>query len=307
MIGSFITISKRVFFFLAVNFVIIITLSFVLSMGMQYFGIKLEGFNFLLILYSIIGMGGALFSLWSSKWQAIKFMGVRIVSEQENNSDIRTMVQRVHHLARKAGLPKMPEVGVYDNQEVNAFATGPSKKNSLVAVSTGLLKHMNETEVEGVLAHEISHIANGDMVTMTLIQGVVNVLVYLIAHLIASIVSSAMSRGRSNFFLHWMLRSLFVSLLYIPASMIVCFFSRWREYRADHGGASLAGRAKMIAALQSLAQISQHGVPQQEKQKSQYNYLKINSTKQQVSWWIRLFATHPPIQSRIKRLQRTII
>lgn len=301
------TVSKRVFFFLIVNLVIIITLNFVLAIGMQYFGIKIEGFQYLLVLYSIIGVGGALFSLWTSKWQAIKFMGVRIVSERESDPGTRAMVQRVHHLSRKAGLPKMPEVGIYNNQEVNAFATGPSKKNSLVAVSTGLLNHMNETEVEGVLAHEISHINNGDMVTMTLIQGVVNVMVYLIAHLIASFVSSAISRDRNNFFLHWILRDLFAALLYIPASMVVCFFSRWREYRADHGGASLAGRGKMIAALQSLAQINPNNFSQQEQQKSQFNYLKINNAKQQVSIWIRLFATHPPIQSRIKRLQSTII
>ena len=296
---------KRAFLFLAVNLVIMITLNLMLSIGMLYFGFQLEEFHLLLIAYSAMGMGGAFFALWTSKWQAKTFMGVKIISQRENDSTLQNMVQKIHHLSRKAGLTTMPEVGTYKSPEINAFATGSSKNNSLVAVSTALLHHMNDTEVEGVLAHEISHIVNGDMVTMTLIQGVVNVMVYLIAHLIASAVSATMSRGeRNNWFMHWMLRSFFVMILYIPASMLVCWFSRWREYRADYGGAKLAGREKMVAALQALSQLSSQ-TPQTtaHSQRSQFNYLKI-SNHRQPSLWLRLFSTHPPIQNRIQRLQR---
>ncbi len=293
--------SKRILFFFGTNFLVVSSLFLVASFLMDRFQIEVEGFTFYLIFYTLIGMGGALISLWSSKWMAIRGMGIQIISENSSNSRERELVQKVNHLSVKARLPVKPTVGIYKSNEVNAFATGPSKKNSLVAVSTGLLNHMNEHETEGVLAHEVAHIANGDMVTMSLIQGVVNVMVFLIADLLAQIVvKKILNRGR-NWFIEYMIRQVFVTLLYIPGSMLVCFFSRWREYRADHGGARFAGRDKMISALRSLSQITQ----MRSHNKKEYSYLMINN-KSSKSLMRRLFSTHPPIEDRIKRLQSSL-
>ncbi len=266
---------------------------------MHYFQIELEGWTFYLVAYTIIGMGGALIQLWMSKWLAIQFMRVRLLEKNSSNNQEKELIRKVHNLSIKAGLPAHPAVGIYESPEVNAFATGPSKKKSLVAVSTGLLNKMNEQEVEGVLAHEVSHIANGDMVTMCLIQGVVNVLVFLIAHLLAKMAVNALFRGRENWFVEYIIRQIFAMILFIPGSMLVCFFSRWREYRADSGGANLAGRDKMVSALQALSQITQ---PPQSQEKQQYNYLMINN-KSTTSLMTRLFSTHPPLPDRIKKLQ----
>ena len=299
---SIATWSKRTFFFIGTNILVTSTLFFVGSFLMAHFEIELEGFSIYVILYSIIGMGGSFVSLWMSKWLAIRSMKIQMVSERTSDPKLRDLVQKVHHLSSKAGLTVKPAVGIYESAEVNAFATGPSKKNSLVAVSTGLLNHMNEHEIEGVLAHEVAHIANGDMVTMSLIQGVVNVMVYLIAHLLAQVVTSYILRDRRNWFIEYMVRQVFASLLYIPGSMLVCFFSRWREFRADKGGADFAGRDKMLSALQSLSQITQ----MHSQKKSEYNYLMINNASKQ-SLMLRLFSTHPPIEARMRRLQRGVL
>ena len=290
--------SKRIFFFTATNILVCGSLFLVASFLMNYFQVEIQGFYLYLIFYTIIGMGGAFVSLWMSKWQAIHFMKVQLISENHSDPKLRDMVQKVHYLSSKAGLPKKPEVGIYESEEINAFATGSSKKNSLVAVSTGLLNHMNEQETEGVLAHEVAHIANGDMVTMCLIQGMVNVMVYLVAHLLAQVVVNAVFKGRRNWFIEYMIRQVFASLLFIPGSMLTCFFSRYREYRADQGGARFAGKDKMLSALQSLSQI--HLAQPQEKQ--EYSYLMINN-KSSRSLMMKLFSTHPPIEDRIKRVQ----
>ena len=292
------TWSKRLFFFLATNFLVVSTLYFVAFFLMNYFQIEFEGFTVILIFYTVIGMTGAMISLWTSKWQALRLMGVKLISENSSDPTLRDLVQKVHHLSVKAGLPVKPEVGIYESADVNAFATGPSKKNSLVAVSTGLLNHMNEHETEGVLAHEVAHIANGDMVTMSLIQGVVNVMVYLIAHLLAQMVVNTLLKGRRNWFIEYMIRQVFATLLYIPGSMLVCFFSRYREYRADQGGARFAGRDKMISALHSLSKINLS----QSQKKQKYSYMMINNNSSR-SLLVRLFSTHPPLPDRIKRLQ----
>ena len=288
--------SKRIFFFLATNFLIVMALAFVANVAIAYFGIQVQGLLFYLILYSIIGMGASFASLWMSKWQAMKAMGVQLVSNKDPH--YKDLVEKVHYLSKKAGLPTMPEVGVYESSEVNAFATGPSKSNSLVAVSTGLLNAMDAPAVEGVLGHEVAHIANGDMVTMSLIQGLVNVMVYMIAHILAQLVVNHFLRGRRSWFIEYMIRSVFATLLFIPGSMLTCFFSRWREYRADQGGALFAGREKMLSALQALSQIHHP-----RAQKTDYSYLMINNTSSP-SLARRLFSTHPPIQDRIRRLKR---
>ncbi len=293
------TWGKRIFFFLFTNFLIVSTLYFAMTILMNYFQIELQGFTFYLVFYTIIGMGGAFVNLWMSKWLAIQFMGVRLLEEKNFNEQERELVRRVHNLAIKAGLPAKPAVGIYESDEVNAFATGPSKKRSLVAVSSGLLNQMNDQEVEGVLAHEVSHIANGDMVTMCLIQGLVNVMVFLIARLLAKVVVNAVLRDRENWFMEYIVCQIFALILFIPGSMLVCFFSRWREYRADHGGAQLAGRDKMVSALTALSQISQAGRSQGKKQ---YSYLMINNNSR-TSLMAKLFSTHPPLPDRIKRLK----
>ena len=187
---------KRTFFFLVTNFLIVITLSLVVSVVFPYLGLPMEGMNFLLIIYSLIGMGGAFINLWMSKFLVVRAMGVKVLPPQ--GTPHQELIQKVHFLSKKAGLARMPEVGIYDSPDVNAFATGPSRNNSLVAVSSGLLRQMNDQETEGVLAHEVAHIANGDMVTMTLIMGVVNTMVMIIAHLLASMVAQALSRGRQG-------------------------------------------------------------------------------------------------------------
>ncbi len=300
---------KRTVFFLATNFIITATLFIVANLVMNHFQIEVQGLNFYIIFYSIIGMGGSFISLWMSKSLAIRAMGVKLIdNKQPISQEYLHLVEKVHFLANKAGLPVKPDVGIYDSPDVNAFATGPSKKNSLVAVSTGLLQHMNSEEVEGVLAHEVAHIANGDMVTMCLIQGVVNTMVYIIADVLTNMIIAAM-KVRRSFFMYIIIRQIVASLLYIPGSMLVCFFSRWREFRADYGGAKFAGKGKMTAALRSLAQISQNNAllaRQEPKQSTKYNYLKINSNKKS-SLISRLFSTHPPIETRIRRLQYSVL
>ena len=285
------------FFFLAINLAIVLVASVVANFAVAYFGIQVDSLGFWLVFYSIFGMGGAFVSLWMSKSLALRFMGVKIVSEKDPNYN--NLVQKVHLFSRKAGLPAHPEVGIYESSEVNAFATGPSKQNSLVAVSTGLLNSMDEQQTDGVLAHEVAHIANGDMVTMTLIQGMVNVMVFMIAHILTQMIVNTLLRGRSSWWIDAMIRNFVATLLFIPASTITCFFSRWREYRADKGGAQFAGREKMLSALQALSQIHHP-----RSKKTSLSYLMINNASS-TSFLTRLFSTHPPIQDRIKRLSRS--
>jgi heat shock protein HtpX len=202
----------------------------------------------------------------------------------------------VANLAQQARLPATPEVGIYDSPEVNAFATGPTKRRSLVAVSTGLLNRMDPDAIEGVLGHEITHIANGDMVTMTLLQGLINTMVLIAARIIASVVASNVEeRSRSGVrILTFYLLQFVLSLL---GSMVVCYFSRWREFRADAGGARLAGRERMLHGLKSLRQV--YGVVDDNQQALATLKISGHSTKSLAA----LFATHPPLEERIRRLE----
>jgi heat shock protein HtpX len=204
-------------------------------------------------------------------------------------------------MARKAGLSKMPEVGYYEAPEVNAFATGPSKNNSLVAVSTGLMNRMNRDQVEAVLGHEIAHVANGDMVTMTLIQGVMNTLVLFASRILASVAASAMRgdrEGGGSWFVEFGLYMFFQSVLGILGAIVTNSFSRWREYRADAGGARLAGKERMISALRAL-QGTEELVDQDHKA---FASLKISGNPGRLA---KLFSTHPPLEDRIARLQQS--
>ena len=288
---------KRMFLFLFLNLLIIVTASVVAMVLMNFFEIKGE-MTFYMILYAGIGFIGAFISLAFSRSFAKKFMGVKVIDPHTENSQERELLDMVYRLASQARLPKTPEVGIYEKPEINAFATGPSKKRSLVAVSRGLLNSMSKDEMEGVLGHEISHIANGDMVTMTLLQGLINTMVLIAARLIAKIITSQ-QRHRS----FWMEYLIFIGLqiaFSVLGSIVLCYFSRKREYRADKGGAKLAGSQNMILALKAI----QRGMSSQPQpatnNKESYSYLQISNSKKRKNW----FSTHPPLEDRIAKLER---
>ncbi|MFW7378344.1 MAG: protease HtpX [Oligoflexus sp.] len=294
---------KRIFFFALVNIGVIVTVSIVMSLlGIQPY-LTQAGLNYesLLIFCLIWGMAGSFISLLISKKMAKWMMGVQII-DPNTGGEYGELVRTVHRLAKGAGLEKMPEVGVYPGQELNAFATGPSKNNSLVAVSQGLLRNMTRDEVEGVLGHEVAHIANGDMVTMTLIQGVVNAFVMFFARIAAYAVQQFLrgdeEEGQGVGGLAYMFTVIVFEILFgLLGAMVTAWFSRHREFRADAGGARLAGRPKMEAALQRLR--SATGVVQDDGMAVQT--LKISGKP---SKFVSLFSTHPPLELRIERLRQ---
>lgn len=295
---------KRLSLFLITNMAVILAVSLIINLlGVEPY-LTANGINYqsLLIMCGVWGMVGSFISLAISKWSAKRMMGVQIINPQMGGEHA-AFINTVHRLAKAADLPKMPEVGIYNSPEVNAFATGPSKSNSLVAVSTGLLNNMREDELEGVLAHEVAHIANGDMVTMTLIQGVVNAFVMFFAHIAVMAIDNLMS-GDDNegeglgFFTRYMLINLFTMVFGLLAMPVIGFFSRYREYKADSGGAHLAGRDKMINALKRLQQQHEQGVF--EKADSNINAMKISSKSNGL---MALMSTHPPLSDRIKALE----
>jgi heat shock protein HtpX len=281
---------KRTILFLVTNFAVVITFSIIL----RFLGIRPGGGLEGLAIFSLVwGMGGAFLSLQMSRWIAKRAVGAQLVDGRTGNRELDWLYATVERLTRQANLP-MPEVAVYDSGEVNAFATGPSKSRSLVAVSTGLLRSMRPDEVEGVLAHEVAHIANGDMVTMTLLQGVVNAFVIFLARVVAGALRGNDSRG-GNYLVVLVLEI----GLGILGSMITAWFSRQREFRADHGGATLAGREKMLAALRRLVSYQQAVDTSQEALAT----LKINGAR----GWMLFFSTHPPLEVRIAALERQAV
>jgi heat shock protein HtpX len=286
---------KRIFLFVATNLAIMITLSIVLGLLGVTGYLTVDGLNYTaLMVFSLFwGFGGALISLAISRWMAKTAMGVQLVDGRTGQAELDWLYDTVAQLARKANLP-MPEVGIYDSPEVNAFATGPSKKRSLVAVSSGLLRSMRREEVEGVLAHEVSHIQNGDMVTMTLIQGVVNAFVIFFARIIANVIRQAVDERISHlvFFVTTLVLDIALGIL---GMMVVAWFSRAREFRADAGAATLSSRGNMIAALQRLA--ANKGLV--DESQPQLATMKISGKK---AW--ALMSTHPPLEERIAALQR---
>jgi heat shock protein HtpX len=298
--------AKRTILFLAINFLVIITLSIILNLFHVQPFLKGYGLNIqsLLIFCLVWGMGGAFISLALSRQMAKWMMGVHVINPDTGDPDLRRLVATVHQLARDAHLPDMPEVGVFESPEPNAFATGPTKRRSLVAVSTGLLRRMSQKELEGVLAHEIAHISNGDMVTMTLVQGIVNAFVMFLARILAYIFSG-MGRSRDqgssgSYFSYMIFVFLFEVVFMILGSIVICAFSRFREFRADRGGADLAGKDKMISALESLQKMKEVRDPQVEK--PSFQSFMINTKGK--SGFMMLFATHPPLEDRIARLKQ---
>lgn len=296
--------TKRIFLFALVNILVMFTISLVLGLLRAGRFMPSGGLASLAVICLIWGFAGALISLALSRVMAKWFMGVRVIPPETSEPELRQLVETVHALARTAGLPK-PEVGIYESPEVNAFATGPSKSRSLVAVSTGLLQRMGSREVEGVLGHEVTHIANGDMVTMTLVQGVINSFVLFLSRVLAFVVSQAMrSRDDRNGggWMQFLLAQVFQIVFSILGLIVVCWFSRIREFRADAGGARLAGRENMISALRALGRLNDPKIAAAEAQHSQaFQSLKISGPPR---GFLALFSTHPPIEERIARLEQ---
>ena len=287
---------KRIVLFLATNMAIVL----VLSVTMRLLGVEpylnANGLNLqsLLIFAAVMGFGGAFISLAISKWTAKMSVGAQVITDPRTPEEL-WLVQTVARQAQAAGI-KMPEVAIFDSPEVNAFATGMTKNSSLVAVSTGLLRGMTREEAEAVLGHEVAHAANGDMVTMALIQGVVNTFVMFLSRVIGHTVDRVVFKNENGhgpaFFVTMIVAELVLGLL---ASIIVMWFSRQREFRADHGGASLAGRKNMIAALERLDRL--HPAPLPEKMAA------FGIAGGGASGIKRLFMTHPPLADRIAALK----
>ena len=288
---------KRIFLFLATNIAIIVLLSITLRiLGVDSLlaenGSDLN-LNALLIFASVFGFGGAFISLAASKWMAKKMTGVIIIDSPSNNVE-KWIIDTVEKQSKTVGI-KMPEVGIFPSPAMNAFATGASKNNALVAVSQGLLDNMSQGEIEAVIGHEMSHVANGDMVTLTLIQGVVNTFVIFFSRIIGHFVDRVILKNDRGYGIGYFVATIFAEIiLSILASTIVMYFSRKREFVADTGGADLAGHGNMINALKRLGQLEPDALPEQMAA------FGINDKKGMMS----LFSSHPSIESRIKALEK---
>ncbi len=293
---------KRIGLFILTNLAILLAINVVLA-ALSAFGIfdaaeSFGSYGPLLVMSVVVGFSGSLISLLISKWMAKRATGAQVIVSPRNDTE-RWLVDTVRRHADRAGI-KMPEVAVYDAPEMNAFATGPSRNNSLVAVSTGLLQQMKRDEVDAVLGHEIAHVANGDMVTLALIQGVLNTFVFFLSRVIGNLVDS-MLRGRDDErstgpgIGYWIATFAAEMVLGVFAMIIVQWFSRRREFRADEGGASLAGRSSMIAALRRLGGSESSNLPE--------SMAAFGITPRRASGLMRLFSSHPPLEERLARLQ----
>jgi len=290
---------RRIGLFIATNLAVLILLGIVMTVLERFFGIRLGQNGGLLVFAAVFGFGGALISLLMSKTMARMSTGAQVISQPRNEVE-RWLFQTVQRQAQAAGI-RMPEVAIYDAPEINAFATGASRNSSLVAVSTGLLRAMSRDEAEAVLGHEISHVANGDMVTMALIQGVLNTFVLFLARVVGRSIDAMLSGNREQdsgpSFFYYLIVMVLDLVFGLFASMIAMAFSRWREFRADAGGAQLAGREKMIAALERLAlNQGQSTLPGQ---------IRAFGISGGIGHGLRrLMLTHPPLQERIEALRR---
>ena len=291
---------KRILLFIATNVAVLL----VLTVAMQLLGIESllaqQGTQLdlqaLLIFSAVIGFAGSFISLAISKWSAKRLTGARVIAEPRNEAE-RWLVSTVQRQAQTAGIGT-PEVAVYDSPEINAFATGASRNNALVAVSTGLLGRLSRSEVEAVLGHEVSHVANGDMVTLTLIQGVVNTFVIFFSRVIGFLVDRLIFRTERGYGPGFFIASIVAQIvLGILASTIVMWFSRQREFRADQGGARLAGRQNMINALERLRRAHQPSALPESMRAMGISSSRATGLK-------RLFMSHPPLEDRIAALKR---
>jgi len=290
---------KRVGLFLSVNLAVLVLLGAVLNLIEPWLarqGIALPG-TALLVLAAVFGMGGAFISLALSKWLAKRSMGLKVI--EQPTGEIETwLMETVRRQARQAGIG-MPEVALWESDQVNAFATGMSRDNALVAVSTGLLRSMKREEAEAVLAHEVSHVANGDMITLTLIQGVLNTLVIVLARIIGQYVDRVVFRNeRGHGIGFWVSMIVAEIVLGLLATMIVMWFSRHREFRADAGGARLAGRENMIGALEKLRRAASPNDQLPDEMEAFGIYGRVGQGLR------RAFMSHPPLEERIRALSQ---
>ncbi|MDH3645189.1 MAG: protease HtpX [Gammaproteobacteria bacterium] len=286
---------KRISLFAITNIAVLLVLGIVLRLlGIDRMIDQSGAMNFQsLMIFSLVwGMTGSVISLAMSKWSAKRMTGCRIIESPQTETE-RWLIQTVERQAGRAGIG-MPEVAIYDSPVINAFATGARRNSALVAVSTGLMQSMSQDEAEAVLGHEISHVANGDMITLTLLQGVLNAFVIFLSRLVAHLVGRGSGRGGMSYFLVSMVLQV---LLGFVATMVVRWFSRYREFRADSGGADLAGRDKMIRALEKLGQAhAPADLPEQMSALGISGDIKTGFRK--------LFSTHPPLTDRIRHLQQ---
>ena len=289
---------KRIFLFLMTNIAIMVVISLVLNLLNLNGALSMRNGDMmgLLAASAVIGFTGSIISLLMSKWMAKKSVGAHVI-EQPSNEMEQWLVETVRRQATQANIG-MPEVAIYDSPDVNAFATGANKNNALVAVSTGLLRSMSRTEAEAVLAHEVSHVANGDMVTLTLIQGVVNTFVFFFSRIIGNLIDRVVFKNEDDapgpaFFITSLIAQIFLGFL---ATMIVMWFSRQREFRADAGGAHLSGRQNMINALKRI-----QAAHEPEHTPEKVAAFGISGKRGGI---MRLFMTHPPLEERIERLQQ---
>ena len=291
---------KRIALFIATNIAVMVVLSIVLSLFgvdslLQQNGVDLD-IRSLLIFSAIFGMGGSFISLAISKWTAKHMTGAQVITQPANRTQ-QWLLDTVKRLAQQAGIG-MPEVAVFQSPEINAFATGMSRNNALVAVSTGLINNMKMEEAEAVLGHEITHVANGDMVTLALVQGVVNTFVIFISRVVGHLVDRVVFKTERGYGPAYYITSIVAQIVFgILASAIVMYFSRMREFRADAGGAQLAGRGKMIAALQRLQALHEPSrLPDQ--------LVAFGITGGVAEGLRKLFMSHPPLSERIAALQQ---
>ena len=292
---------KRILLFVATNVAVLVVLSVVMRLlGIDSIlneqGTQLD-LQALLVFSAVIGFAGSFISLAMSKWIAKRSTGAHVI-ETPRDATERWLLETVQRQARAAGIGT-PEVAIYDSPDVNAFATGASRNNALVAVSTGLLRSMDRASVEAVLGHEVSHVANGDMVTLTLIQGVVNTFVIFLSRVIGFVVDRVLFKTERGYGPGFFIASIVAQILLgILASMIVMWFSRRREFRADEGGAKLAGRSSMVAALKSLQRMHEpHDLPESIEAFGISGRQKAGGLK-------RLFMSHPPLEERIAALEK---
>lgn len=294
---------KRISLFLGVNILVMLTVSFVLNLlGVQnYMGARGTGgvelnYESLMIFCLVWGMAGSFISLALSRFMAKMFMRVQVINPASATGPQKEIVEMVHRFAKTSGITTMPEVGIYDSPEINAFATGPTKNKALVAVSSGLLNRMDRDQVEGVIAHEMAHITNGDMVTMTLVQGIINAFVMFIAR-VAAFALAQNAKEENRYMIRFAVTMVLEIVLSILGAIVVAYFSRQREFRADAGGARFAGREKMISALKGL----QGTLNRIDTEHPSLATLKISGKP---GGLMALFSTHPPLEERIRRLER---
>jgi heat shock protein HtpX len=283
---------KRVALFLATNLAVLALVSIV----MAFFGINPSTSAGLLVMAALFGFGGSLISLMISKWMAKRATGAHVITQPRNEAE-QWLLATVTRQAQKAGIG-VPEVAIYDAPEINAFATGANRNKALVAVSTGLLRSVSRDEAEAVLGHEVSHVANGDMVTMALLQGVLNTFVIVLARVVGRVIDGYLSGGRDGPGIGYYAIVFMLDMVFgLFASMIAMWFSRHREFRADAGGATLAGRDKMVAALERLAQ--NHGQSTLPKQVAAFGISGGDGGGLK-----RLLMSHPPLDERIAALRK---